>query len=257
MSVTSGFPFVIVPVLSSAICVTFPVISSDSDVLNSMPSLAPTPFPTIIATGVASPSAHGQLTTSTDMALSRAKPMSLPSSSQTAAVITAITSTTGTNTAATLSAILAIGALVAEASDTIFIICESVVSRPTRVALALMYPDVFRVAAETVSPSDLSTGMLSPVSADSSTAVVPSVITPSTGTFSPGRTAKMSPTAISSIGTVTSLPSTILHAVSGASFISDFKASVVRPLDIASSIFPTVMRVTIIAADSKYSPCSA
>ena len=42
-----------------------------------------------------------------------------------------------------------------------------------------------------------------------------------------------------------------LSAVFGASFIKPFKASVVRPFDLASSIFPTVIRVKIIAADSK------
>jgi len=42
-------------------------------------------------------------------------------------------------------------------------------------------------------PLILSAGMLSPVSADSSTAVDPSVMMPSTGMLSPGRTAKISP----------------------------------------------------------------
>ena len=39
--------------------------------------------------------------------------------------------------------------------------------------------------------------------------------------------------------------------VCGASFISPFKASVVFPLERASSIFPTVISARIIAADSK------
>ena len=49
-------------------------------------------------------------------------------------VTIAMPMTTGTNTPDTLSAILAIGALVAAASLTIFMICDSVVSSPTRVA---------------------------------------------------------------------------------------------------------------------------
>ena len=65
MSVTSGSPLVIVPVLSRAAILIFPVCSRDSAVLNKIPFLAPTPFPTIIATGVASPKAHGQLITNT------------------------------------------------------------------------------------------------------------------------------------------------------------------------------------------------
>ena len=108
-------------------------------------------------------------------------------------VITAIVITAGTNTPETRSAIFAIGALVAAASLTIFMIWERVVSSPTLVASHLINPDWFTVAAETMSPASLSTGILSPVSADSLTAVVPSRITPSTGIFSPGRTTKMSP----------------------------------------------------------------
>ena len=65
-------------------------------------------------------------------------------------------------------------------------------SCPTRVARHFIKPLVFVVAAEIVSPSFLSTGMLSPVRADSFIAAEPSVITPSTGMFSPGRTIKIS-----------------------------------------------------------------
>ena len=67
MSVTFGSPSVMVPVLSSATTLTFPVFSKVAAVLNKIPFFAPTPFPTIMATGVASPSAHGQLMTSTEI----------------------------------------------------------------------------------------------------------------------------------------------------------------------------------------------
>ena len=73
----------------------------------------------MIATGVASPSAHGQLITSTEIPLARANPMLSPASSQTIVVITAMVMTAGTNTPETLSATLAIGAFVAAASLTI------------------------------------------------------------------------------------------------------------------------------------------
>ena len=119
MSVTLGSPFVIVPVLSSATISIFPVSSSDTAVLNMIPCFAPIPFPTMIATGVASPSAHGQLITSTEIPLARANPMLSPASSQTIVVITAMVMTAGTNTPETLSATLAIGAFVAAASLTI------------------------------------------------------------------------------------------------------------------------------------------
>ena len=51
--------------------------------------------------------------------------------------------------------------------------------------------------------------------------------------------------------TSVSAPSTSRVAVLGASFIRLFNASVVLPLDRASSILPTVIRVKIMAADSK------
>ena len=93
------------------------------------------------------------------------------SSSHTAVVTTAMAMTVGTNTPDTLSATFAIGALVAAASLTIWMIWESVVSSPTRVASQRRKPDWLTVAAETLSPTALSTGMLSPVSADSLTAL--------------------------------------------------------------------------------------
>jgi len=51
--------------------------------------------------------------------------------------------------------------------------------------------------------------------------------------------------------TVFSVSSSMITAVLGAIFISDFNASVVLPFDPASNIFPTVISVSIVAADSK------
>ena len=98
------------------------------------------------------------------------------------------------------------GGLVAAASLTIRMICARVVSSPTRVASHRRKPDWLVVAAETLSPSALSTGMLSPVSALSFTALLPSSTMPSTGMFSPGRTTKTSPLRTSAMGTLTSVP---------------------------------------------------
>ena len=95
----------------------------------------------MIATGVASPSAHGQLMTSTEIPRARANAKVCPTRSQTAVVTTAIAMTAGTNTPDTRSATFAIGALVAAASLTILMIWESVVSSPTRVASQTRYPD--------------------------------------------------------------------------------------------------------------------
>ncbi len=66
-SVTFGSPDVMVPVLSSAIICMLPVSCKDCAVLKRMPFFAPSPLPTIIATGVASPRAQGQETTSTQI----------------------------------------------------------------------------------------------------------------------------------------------------------------------------------------------
>ena len=205
----------------------------------------------MIATGVASPNAHGQLIASTEMPLANAKPMLAPVSSQTTIVTSAITMTVGTNTPDTLSAILAIGAFVAAASLTIWMICDNVVSSPTRVARHFKKPDWLIVAADTGASFCLSTGTLSPVSADSSTALLPSSTMPSTGIVSPGLTTKISSFCTLAISTVTSAPSRTTTAVFGASLSKPLSASVVFPFERASNILPTVINVKIIAADSK------
>ena len=240
-----------VPVLSRAMISTFPASSREAAVLKRIPFFAPTPFPTMMATGVASPNAQGQLMTSTATARESAAENSAPLPSTTTKVRRATPITKGTKIPAIRSAIRAIGAFVAAALETISIICDRLVSFPTRVAFAVIYPERFSVAAETLSPSSLSTGMDSPVSADSSTAVFPERITPSTGICSPGRTTKLSPTETVSIGTVFSSPFCKRTAVFGLRFMSPFRAFVVFPLEMDSSIFPSVIRVGIIAAVSK------
>ena len=96
--------------------------------MNNIPFLAPTPFATIIATGVASPSAHGQLITRTAIPYDKASPKFFPSKSQAIIVKIAIAITLGTNIPQTLSATFETGAFVAAASLTILIICDRVVS---------------------------------------------------------------------------------------------------------------------------------
>ena len=108
----------IVPVLSSTIISILAAVSSSSAVLNKSPCLAPFPLPTMIATGVASPNAHGHEMTRTDIARARIKPISLPAIAHAIAVAIAMPMTAGTNTPETLSAIFAMGALVAAESST-------------------------------------------------------------------------------------------------------------------------------------------
>ena len=88
----------------------------------------------MMATGVARPRAQGQEITRTEMARARALPKVSPHSSHTARVTRAIPITAGTNTPLTLSATLAMGALVAAASLTMRMIWLRVVSSPTREA---------------------------------------------------------------------------------------------------------------------------
>ena len=111
-----------VPVLSRAIISVFPASSKADAVLNRIPFLAPTPFPTIIATGVARPRAQGQLITRTEIPRARAKPKLWPAVIHTIAVTMEIPITAGTKIPDTRSAALATGAFVAAASLTIWII---------------------------------------------------------------------------------------------------------------------------------------
>ena len=95
----------------------------------------------MMATGVARPRAQGQEITSTEIPLARAKPTSYPSNSQIKVVTTAMEITAGTKIPETRSATFAMGALVAAASLTIWMIWERVVSSPTRVARQVRNPD--------------------------------------------------------------------------------------------------------------------
>ena len=84
---------------------------------------------------------------------------------------------------------------------------------PTRVARNVRLPDPFTVPPVTGSPGDLDTGIGSPVIMLSSTLLVPSVTSPSTGRRSPGRTRMMSPGCRVSISTSRASPSTSTCAV--------------------------------------------
>ena len=85
-SVTSGSPLVRVPVLSITTVSIRAEVSSAVAFLNRIPRLAPSPVPTMIAVGVARPSASGQVMTTTVIANSSASVDRLPASSHTAKV---------------------------------------------------------------------------------------------------------------------------------------------------------------------------
>ena len=252
-SVTVGLPAVMVPVLSRTTARTPCSVSSASALLNKMPISAPRPVPTMIATGVARPRAHGQLMTTTATAEVSAS-FTLPpvAMSHTTKVTAAMASTTGTNTPATLSARRAMGALVALASSTRRMIRARSVSAPTRVARKVKEPVRLTVAALTVSPMRFSTGMDSPVSALSSTAEEPSSTTPSTGIASPGRTRMVWPSWMSSAFTVVCIPSSpTTVAVLGARSMRRSMALPVLDLLRVSIYLPTVTSARMVPALSR------
>ena len=86
-----------------------------------------------------------------------------------------------------MNTLVAVGTTAAYAYSTVVTFLPGLVARKVK------EPDLLSVAPITPSPGPFSTGMLSPVSIDSSTAERPSTTTPSTGTLSPGRTRSRSP----------------------------------------------------------------
>src|SRR5699024_9235585 len=119
ISVTTGSPSVMVPVLSNTIVSTFPVLSKASALLIKTPFSAPFPVPTMMAMGVAKPRAQGQAITNTEIAMVKAKVNdSPPIKYQPSPERTDKPITTGTNTPEISSANFAIGALDPWASST-------------------------------------------------------------------------------------------------------------------------------------------
>ena len=130
-SLTTGLPSVNVAVLSISRQFTRLSVSMLSAFLYSTPREAPFPAAAITATGVASPSAHGQEITSTLTAYRKARETSFVTSNQTRKVRAAIAVTTGTKIPAILSATRCTGALDAAASRTICTTREKAASSPT------------------------------------------------------------------------------------------------------------------------------
>ncbi len=171
MSVSSGRPFVSVPVLSSAITSAERSVCNASPLRKRMPSSAARPVPTMIEVGVASPMAQGQAIISTATAFTSAKVSAGdgPRTNQATNVRTAAAMTAGTNQAVTLSTIAWIGSLDPCAASTIRIICDSTVSAPTLVATKVKAPVLLMVPPTTSAPATLRTGTGSPLIIDSST----------------------------------------------------------------------------------------
>ena len=112
-----------------------------------MPRCAPRPVPTMIAVGVARPSAHGHAITSTATAWISAAEAPPPSATVATNVTTAIATTIGTNTPETRSARRWIGAFEPCASATSRTMPASSVFDPTPVATATSIPSWLTVPA--------------------------------------------------------------------------------------------------------------
>jgi hypothetical protein len=115
-----------------------------------------------------------------------------------------------------------------------------------------MLPKPLSVAPMTASPADFSTGTGSPVSMDSSTFDRPSSTRPSTGTFSPGRTRRRSPTWTWLSAMSSSWPSSRRRrAVFGARPSRALIAAEVFERARSSSTCPSSVSETMTAAASK------
>ncbi len=108
--------------------------------------------------------------------------------------------------------------------------CASSTSRTTRAMVLSAAVAVTRtrkaaspliVPAKTLAPVPLRTGMLSPVTEDSSTEPSPDIISPSAAMRSPGRTKMVAPTARLSAGTSRTWPLSSSSAVFGTRAVND------------------------------------
>ncbi len=178
-------------------------------VLYEHPSLAPRPTPTMMDIGVARPSAQGQAMIRTATAAMRpcANRGSGPTSIQINEGQDGDRDHHGDEPAGHFVRKPLNGSADRCASATILTIWDSMVSRPTLPASMMKPPVWVHGTPDQVAPTALVTGIDSPVIIDSSTELRPSSIVPSTGTFSPGRTLSLSPTATASSPMSSSVPS--------------------------------------------------
>ena len=160
---------------------------------------------------------------------------------------------------ATRSTVRCTGALLPCACCTILMICARAVCSPICCALNLNLPCETIVPASTFAPFCLRAGVGSPVIMLSST-YAPSVViklsacvtSPSTGTFSPARTSRMSPRLMVAMGTSCSSSPSTSRAVFGARPISCRMLPAVSSLARSSSSRPVSTKVIIITETSKY-----
>mmetsp|Transcript_17009 Transcript_17009/g.50756 ORF Transcript_17009/g.50756 Transcript_17009/m.50756 type:complete len:229 (-) Transcript_17009:1081-1767(-) len=129
------------------------------------------------------------------------------------------------------------------------------VSLPARSARTVSAPSQFTVPAVTLSPSLLSTGMGSPVSAASLTDDRPDATAPSTGMRSPGSTVSRSPLPTAAAGTsFQPPPPSDSRAVAGSSSCSANREDDAEILARCSRVRPSSTNASSIAGSSKNVP---
>ena len=248
VAVTDMSPVVRVPVLSKTTAVSERVSSRTRGPRMRTPICAPRPTPTMIASGVARPRAHGHEMMRTATAAETARAESPVARSHTTKVAIAKAMTMGTKMAEMRSARRCTCALPVCASSTMRAICASIVSAPTRVASTVSAPSVAMVPPTTPVPSRTATGADSPVTREASTAASPSTTMPSVAMVSPGFTTKRMPT---------SRASRAMTVPSSRVAVADCRADKARMASPAwadertSSHLPSTMSDTMTAAVSK------
>ena len=155
------------------------------------PARARAPSAAVIAAGVASERAQGQVTTRTETSTGIIRDGSW--SSHPTATPVASTSTPPMNHAAARSASSAMAGRSRAACSARRSTPPRTVSSPVETTSASTTPEPLTLPASTRSPAERATGFDSPVSRDSSNAECPERMVPSAGTTSPGRTRTRSP----------------------------------------------------------------
>ena len=186
-SISAILPSVSVPVLSNTKCVAAASVSSAWPRVTSTPRRNSVPVAAVSAAGVASDSAHGQVTTSTATVIHSARDGSIAYHAR--ATTAASTSSAPTNQRATRSASCAIFGFSVCARSIRRTMPASTVSCPTRPTRIVSGPFRFTAPPVSASPARFATARDSPVSSDSSTLLSPSTTVPSAGMAAPGRTA--------------------------------------------------------------------
>ena len=144
------------------------------------------PVAAVSAAGVASENAHGQVMTKTDSAIQKARSGWVCCQNKNTPI--AVSKISGTKREATFSASRASSGFSACARSNKRIIAAKTVLSPTFSTWKMSGLSILTVPPTTLSPICFGQGKLSPVSNDSLVLLIPSIMTPSAGTISPGLT---------------------------------------------------------------------